>query len=142
MTSSNTPSRQYLHLKPLQLSQIPPHPLLKAHQPSSSPSPSLRTFISELLTEAILFSDTAVSTHFKPKGAPKESKGSAANVQLLTWDGDALGEEEEEPWFARRSSHDDVKARGTADWEEFVKGLFHKHSENEMEYTPDGIAML
>jgi len=102
----------------------------------------LRNFITELITEAIFFSDTTVSTHFKPKGAPKESRGSAANVQLLTWDGDAVGEEEEEAWFARQSRHDDVKGHGSASWEEFVKGLFQKHSENEMEYTPDGIAML
>lgn len=134
------PSRQYLHLKPLQLSQLPTHPLLKPPQPVSSASPSLRAFLTEVLTEAILFSDTTVPTHFKPKGAPKESKGAAAHVQLLTWDGEAaqgVSGEDKESWFARQSSHDDVKGQGSADWEEFVNGLFHKHSENEMEYTPD-----
>lgn len=75
---------------------------------------------------------------FKTKGAPKRADPATAQVQLSTWDGAGDASEDEEKWFARRSSHDDMRGAGTAEWDEFVEGLFVRHSVYEMEYTPDG----
>lgn len=133
-------NRKYIHLAPFNLNQIPAHPQLKAHQAPSS-SPSLRTFITELLTEAIIFSDDFVPSTFKRKGQPKKSGASTAPVQLLAWTdekGAGAGGSQAEYWFARQSVHEDVRKKGTADWEEFENGLYREHSVHEMEYTPDG----
>lgn len=42
-----------------------------------------------------------------------------------------------EPWFTRSSLHENDKKAGTADWDEFEGALLDKHSEHEMDYTPD-----
>jgi len=146
MSSRITSPRQFLHLKPLKTSQVPIHPLLQTQQTPSCPS--LRTFLTQVLHESIVFSEQTVSAQFKPKGGQKKSKGAASLVQLLTWEGEqsrsnAVAEAgrapEDEHWFARQSDHEDSKEQGQATWQEFQNGLFFRHSEHEMDYTPDGL---
>jgi hypothetical protein len=135
-------SRRRLRLTPLPISELPAHSLLASQQ--STASPTLRSFITEVLSEAIAFSDTIVPTQFKRKGSPKSSSPSTAQVQLLTCDdlklvGSSKGNDtsKTEAWFARQSTHVDKAETGTASWEEFVDGLMRDHSVHEMEYTPD-----
>lgn len=47
--------------------------------------------------------------------------------------GDGQSKEAVEYWFARSSEHKDPDPT----WDDFVKGLYENHSENEAEYTPD-----
>jgi hypothetical protein len=131
-------SKRRLRLKPLPISDLPSHPIFAAHQSGSSPT--LQSFVNEVLSEAIAFSDTIIPTQFKSKGSPKSSDPSTAKVQLLTCDDIVqvgVKGEKTEPWFARHSVHEDLAKHGTATYEEMVAGLMRNHSVHEMEYTPD-----
>ena len=91
----------------------------------------LRTFVREVLDEAVHFSDTVVTTNFQKKGGAKSSPPSAAKVKVLS--NELI---KGEAWFARQSIHENAPLDGTASFDEFEAGLFDDHSPNEANYTP------
>ena len=121
-----------LRLRPFSPRELPANPVLASAQDEPKQTVELKPFIHEVLTEAVDFSDSVVPTTFQKKGSPKSSGISTAKVQLLSSDlisGEA--------WFARQSEHEDAPTNGTASYAEFENGLYHQHSLNEADYTPD-----
>ena len=120
-----------LRLKSLDPTELPSHPALQSLQSSTrSSTPDLSSFIRDVLSEGLHFADSVLPTSFKDRGSPKASPPSAAKVQISAADirGDT--------WFARQSVHENAPLDGTASYDEFEEGLFHYHSDHEMEYTP------
>ena len=122
--------------------------------------PSLRDFITAVLTEANTFIDN-VPTTFRSVSTTKKSKPAVAPVELLerTITSDELGrvpwdtslmkrnidkaelakeKNKGEAWFARRSRHANINEPGSANWTEFDSGLRAEHSKHEEMYT-DGV---
>jgi hypothetical protein len=115
--------------------------------------PALIPFITELLSQGVLFADSIVPQTFK-SGKQKSAPPAKARVQLLkrdisaselrqiSWAEGAVTRKapalnSSEVWFARRSRHQDKTEDGTATFEEFATGLRDDHSEHEREYTPN-----
>lgn len=126
------PNKRLLKLSPLPPYKLPAHPLLASKQTQSG-QPTLRTFVTELLTEAVAFSDSIVPNQFRMKSSSKSSAPAKADVAVLSCDSLVDG-----TWFARQSLHEDKAEVGTASWSEFVNGLCMDHSKHEAEYT-DGV---
>lgn len=128
-----SPRTRRIRLQPQDVASLPPHPLLQ----NSSSTSSCTSFCTEVLNEAIEFSDVLMHTEFQAKNKPAKADPSAAHVQLLTLDLLQESNGKGETWFGRRSIHEDASTTGTASYTEFENGLFHNHSENEGKYTPD-----
>lgn len=123
--------------------RLPAHPDLAIHPPSSDVQPDLQQFIASVLAEGDSFITKYLPSVVKVRTAKKTVPPSKATVQLAehyipeselpatakTKDG--------ESWFMRSSLHVNEKATGTGDWEEFEKALLDRHSQHEMDYTPD-----
>jgi hypothetical protein len=127
--------RRLFTLRVLRPHELPVHKDL-ALQPNAPdvPQPDIKTFVSTVLHESLNFVDDTWPV-LASKGE-KASAGSKAKVALF---GKDINNPHGAPecWFARRSIHEARKETGTADWEEFLAGLFDGHSVNEMSYTPD-----
>lgn len=117
--------------------------------------PLLAPFLQALLTEATTFVDSTLPTTFRTKST-KSNPPAKASIEVLQ----RMIPPEEiskipftetniprrssrarqtygEAWFARKSTHENKREHGTADWAEFDQGLRKEHSLHEMEYTPD-----
>lgn len=129
--ASKTPATRKLRLRPLKPQDLPVHPSLASLQSHRSQDVDLRTFVREVLDEAVNFSDSVVPSNFQKKGSSRSSPPSAAKVKLLS--SDLM---KGESWFARQSVHENAPLEGTASFDEFEAGLFDNHSQNEMAYTP------
>lgn len=130
-TNSKPQAPRRLRLRPLNVSDLPPHPGLAEAQRQRSKPVDLKAFVHEVLTEGVEFSDSVIPSSFHKRGSPKASPPSTAKVQLLT--SDLI---KGESWFARQSVHSNEPVNGSASWEEFEQGLYDSHSIREMEYTP------
>lgn len=129
-TDSKVAARR-LRLQPLRLSQLPAHPVLSPSQSQRANPIDLKTFVHEILTEGVEFSDAVIPASFHKHGSPKASPPSTAKVQLLSCD-----LVKGETWFARQSLHKNASLDGTASWDEFEQGLYDNRTIHEMEYTP------
>ena len=159
----------FIRLHPLHTNELPSHSALsslingpKGKQASNGNTPtngavtrpSLRQFITHVLTEASHFAENIVPNSFSSRGL-KKSLPARNDVELLTqsfskrdiqdlpwrnpylprhWSGQGI--KPAEHWFARRSRHPNQSEEGTATFSEFDYGLRHDHPEHEMEYTP------
>ena len=137
--STQPPIPSVLHLKSIPFSSLPAHSSL----PASPNRPALHRFLLSVLTEANLFISETVPQDFKVDKKLRSSPPSEAKVQLSSktiqnkpGSTSTRSEDEEEYWVSRRSVHIDLAERGTASFEEFVKGLRDDHTANEMAYTP------
>lgn len=113
-------SGNLLRRRPLGLNDLPNQALLATTQGSAV---ELTDFVKAALTQGLALADQ-IQTSFAKKG----SKNSVDNY---------LKQSDGEKWFARSSEHQDSKAKGTADFEEFDFGLRVDHSIHEKDYTPD-----
>lgn len=118
----------------LQPSQLPLHPDL-ANLQQSGDRPRLSSFIEQILDEAETFMTSYLPANFTEKSASKTSAPAKAPVKLLAHELRAAGIAE--TWFARESLHENARAAGPADWDEFEFGLLDDHSQHEWDYTPD-----
>ncbi|RDI82381.1 hypothetical protein Vi05172_g7729 [Venturia inaequalis] len=123
-----------LRLHPLPPTKLPHHETLKN---VSETLPTLRDFCASVITEGRQLSETDLATHFIPDGK-KTSSPAKAEVHLSKWtrkydDPSDASKQAAEYWFARHSEHKDPDPT----WDDFVRGLYENHSENEAEYTPD-----
>ncbi|KAL3423988.1 hypothetical protein PVAG01_05735 [Phlyctema vagabunda] len=117
---------------------------------------SLKTFIFNILNEAIPFIDGVApkdgsSATWKSKGAPKSFASSEAPVHLYEKvvagkDLDKVegmnqftADRKNETWFCRRSCHKNKTAPGTASWDEFIHSFKEHHAETEDAFTPSVI---
>lgn len=112
---------------------------------------SLKSFVSKVLTEGVLFADktipqtfTATTTKASPPSSAdvKSSKRKIAASEILNGIKSERGLDfaqswRDEFWFARKSVHEPKEDMGTASWKEFVNGLLVNHSKNEADYTPN-----
>ena len=129
--NSNSQVTRKLRLQPLKPEELPTHPELASLQDKRSSDVDLRTFVREVLDEAVNFSDSVIPSNFQKKGSSKSSPPSSAKVSVLS--SDLI---RGETWFARQSVHENAPLDGSASFDEFEAGLFDNHSENEMAYTP------
>lgn len=144
-------------------SKHPPSSSSSDEAPTSPPSttldadgrPLLVPFLTALLTEATSFIDSTLPKTFRPKGTKTNPPAtasievlqrmiSAEEISKIPWKEANIPRKSSrarqsygEAWFARRSTHQNKQAHGTADWREFDEGLRKEHSEHEREYTPD-----
>jgi hypothetical protein len=115
--------------------------------------PSLRAFITSVLTESIPFIDGVApksggASTWKVKGSPKKFPNSEAPVHLYekTVSGKDLDKVEgmsqfsagwkDETWFCRRSCHRNSAEKRTASWAEFTHSFKEHHAESEDAFTP------
>ncbi|KAH9819361.1 Protein of unknown function (DUF3074) [Teratosphaeria destructans] len=132
-----TATNPLISMRALPPHHLPSHPSLRTHQPSTTtPSPTLLTFLTSVLTEAESFLTTYLPTHFHPKGT-KTSPPAHAPVHVLAHDRPGSSSSAAEAWFARTSVHENAAEEGTASWEEFDGALRVDHSQHEKDYTPD-----
>lgn len=130
-----------LHQYPV--STLPQHPDLAPYQTDTYSHPPLSGFINSVLAEAETFVTKYLPTVIKVRSAQKTVSPSSAKVQLAehTIPASSLPAEARTPdgetWFARSSLHVNEKKAGTGDWDEFEGALLDRHSEHEMDYTPD-----
>jgi len=113
-------SGNLLRRRPLGLNDLPKQALLATTQESAV---ELTDFVKAALNQGLALADQ-IQTSFTKKG----SKNYVDNY---------LKQSDGEKWFARSSAHQDSKAKGTADFEEFDFGLRVDHSIHEKDYTPD-----
>lgn len=116
-------------------------------------APSLKAFITSVLTESIPFIDGVApksggASTWKVKGSPKKFPNSEAPVHLYetTVSGKDLDKVEgmsqfsadrkDETWFCRRSCHRNSAEKGTASWAEFTHSFKEHHAESEDAFTP------
>ncbi|KAF2098549.1 hypothetical protein NA57DRAFT_56209 [Rhizodiscina lignyota] len=127
--------RRLFTLRILRPHEVPQHPALPL-QPNAPdmPQPDIKSFINTALSESLGFIDETW-----PVLASKGEKASPPSKAKVALFGKDINNPHGAPecWFARRSIHEGRKEEGTADWGEFVSGLFDGHSVNEKEYTPD-----
>ena len=136
--ASNSPKIRKVQLQALTPANIPANAAFTAQQSSAGEKlPALVRFITELLNEGIVFSDSHISKHFSDKGAPRPSPPSTAKVQLLASDALQSANGKSEAWFARQSMHDNDARTGTGTFDEFKDVLLTDHSIHEKAYTPD-----
>ncbi|OCL08954.1 hypothetical protein AOQ84DRAFT_354246 [Glonium stellatum] len=109
-----------LRRRPLGSNQLPKQALLATAQESAV---GLAEFVEAALSQGLALADE-IQTSFTKKG----SKNSVDSY---------FRQSDGEKWFARSSEHQDNKAKGTADFEEFDFGLRIDHSIHEKDYTPD-----
>ncbi|KAL8807475.1 MAG: hypothetical protein Q9182_000640 [Xanthomendoza sp. 2 TL-2023] len=140
-----------LRLVPLEPGDLPFHPALELSDEQKRPD--MRAFVKTILDDAIYLVDETLRTEFKPcslkSSAPAEAKVqvfkheiTAQEISKVNWMGSKIPRHppdnvRSEAWFARRSSHANRQAPGTANLNEFDYGLRVDHSEHEGEYTPD-----
>lgn len=124
---------------------------------ASADQSDLKTFIANVLQEAIPFIDDVkpkygipqkYTSAWKSKGTPKKFPTSNARVELTTrtvpatdlFDIKGLKPTKyaikDEFWACRRSCHKNEKAKGTADWYEFVDSFKKDHAKSEKAFTP------
>ncbi|TID15694.1 hypothetical protein E6O75_ATG08022 [Venturia nashicola] len=125
---------KYLRLHSLSPANLPSHHVLK-NTPENLPN--LRDFCASLITEGRRLTETDLTANFVADGK-KTSPPAKAQVQISKWtrkydDPSDASKQAVEYWFARHSEHKDPDPT----WDDFVKGLYENHSENEAEYTPD-----
>ncbi|MCJ1281997.1 hypothetical protein MMC26_001320 [Xylographa opegraphella] len=161
MATTSTPAPplgNLLRLHPLSLAELPAHPSLTtttSKPPTPTPRPPLPTFLTALLSEATTFADHNLPTTFHVSSTSKRSPPATSPITLLKhtyapstlvsipWPTSPIPRSppptppRSEAWFARRSTHADAAAAGTASWAEFDAGLRAQHSEHERAYTPD-----
>lgn len=118
-----------------------------------SPPPELKTFVTNILSEAIPFIDEVApkagsDSTWKKKGSPKKFASSKAPVHLfektvagkeldnIAGLGELSANRKDETWFCRKSSHENQAATGTASWEEFKKSFKDHHAATEDAFTP------
>src|SRR5271156_2797337 len=130
-----------VRLTALQLSELPPHPLIhdnSSDKKDSFPRPDLLVFLHAYLDQGAAFlSPEAVRSSFTSRGS-KPSPPSSSDVELLkreipaseinniSWLAAPVSRQKPayttpEYWFARRSYHPNASsklARGTASWSE------------------------
>ncbi|KAK2768739.1 hypothetical protein FQN54_000595 [Arachnomyces sp. PD_36] len=131
------PAKSPLRLTPTQLSAIPSHSDLPNSNPDSNPP--LYPFLLSALTEANTFISETVPQTFTVDPKLRSSPPSKAKVELSTATIRREGalQDDGEYWVSRRSVHDDdAEGKGSASFEDFVRGLRDDHTENEMAYTP------
>ena len=163
MASSTAELGNLVRLIPFTINDLPAHPAFEAIETTGAQTgaaasrPTLSAFIIAILTEAARFIDTTVPTTFQT-GATKSSSPSTSSIQILkqsytpsqissipfatspikrSLPPDILQGQHGESWFVRKSTHENKKAEGTANWEEMDGGLRVEHNENEKGYTPD-----
>lgn len=135
-----------VRMRPLQPDQLPVHSDMASLQQTGSPQ-QVAPFVKSVLEEAEAFMASYLPSNFTEKSANKTSPPAKASVRLLSHeirqsdlpkDGPQWTTAQvAETWFARESIHENTRAEGTADWDEFESGLLDEHSQHEMEYTPD-----
>lgn len=159
MSSIRIIQPKYLRLHPLTPSNLPYHPTLK-NTPETSPN--LLGFCKGVVEEGRQLIETELRNSFVREGKERASAPAKSLVGIRRWtrrydgslsvvdvppsavDGlasgvdnssDGIGKDKKvvEYWFARSSEHKDPDPT----WDDFVKGLYENHSENEAEYTPD-----
>ncbi|KAH8815182.1 hypothetical protein F5884DRAFT_167998 [Xylogone sp. PMI_703] len=102
---------------------------------SGSTTLDLKTFVAEVLSEAIPFIDGVApkaggDSTWRKKGSPKKYHSSEAPVYLYE---NSLANE---TWFCRKSTHRNAREKGTASWDEFVTSFKEHHAESEKAFTP------
>jgi hypothetical protein len=119
----------------------------------STAAPSLKQFISYILSESIPFIDGVAPKSggtgtWKTKGSPKRYPASDAPVYLCErtvsskdlnkLDGMSKfsGNRKDETWYCRRSCHKNRAEKGTASWEEFTRSFKEHHAETEKKFIP------
>lgn len=132
-----------LRLNQYPASRLPSHPELAPYQTNTNDQPDLNSFVTSILGEAETFEKSYLPAVIKVRSSKKTVPPSKAAVQLAEHSipASSLPEEARAPggetWFVRSSMHENEKKPGTADWAEFEEALLDKHSEHEMDYTPD-----
>lgn len=156
MAQSSTALGPLVRLEGISIVQLPESSAANRDSVSTdipSAKPSLLSFITKILTEAIPFIDDAApksrsSSIWKAKGSPKRYSSSEATVAVSEWvvpgkDIDGLdgrdklnADAKDETWFCRRSCHRDAAEKGTANWAEFVHSFKENHPQSEKAFTP------
>ena len=120
---------------------------------SAAPTPNVKAFVHDVLTEAIPFIDGVApksggSQTWKTKGSPKHFPASEAPVHLYerTVAGNDIdqiqgmnkfsADRSDETWFCRKSVHANKADKGTATWQEFFTSFKEHHGESEKAFTP------
>jgi hypothetical protein len=122
-------------------------------QPASEPAAlNLKTFITNIITEAVPFIDGVApksggAPTWKKRGSGKRYASSEGLVYSYerTVPGKALdkikgmsqysADRKDETWFCRRSCHRNAAEKATATWEEFVHSFKEHHHETEDAFT-------
>lgn len=125
----------------------------------SNGSADPQKLITQILSEAIPFIDEVApklggESTWKSRGSPKKFSGSDAPVYqfektvLAKRDGSGTesgegkkDDQRNETWFCRKSCHKNSAEKGTATWEEFVRGFKDSHAETERNYISTVIAV-
>lgn len=125
-------------------SKLPAHPDLAAyHTNPSDPPPPLHQFVLNALEEGERFLEKYLPSVIRVRTANKTVPPSKATVQLAEH---SIPEAQlpasakysgGESWFMRRSLHVNESTTGTGTWDEFEGALLDRHSQHEMDYTPD-----
>lgn len=163
--ASTTALGPWVRLEGISISQLPPggkgvkptNPVSSTEKFSdgsgSTAAPNIKTFITNVLTEAIPFIDDVApksggASTWKTKGSPKKYASSEAPVHLYerTVSGKDLdklegmskfsADRKDETWFCRRSCHRNKAEKGTASWQEFTRCFKEHHAESEDAFTP------
>jgi hypothetical protein len=142
---------QLVRLRVLNPAELPSHPILAPAQDNATEQTSLKTFVTQVLTEGTTFIDKTIPSTFtttNTKASPPSTahvtsskrKISSGDILNGIGEGNTWGFAQawrDEFWFARKSVHAQAEETGTAAWKEFVDGLLRDHSVHEADYTPN-----
>jgi hypothetical protein len=123
---------------------------------TDSTAPDLKTFITDIINEAVPFIDGVApksgdQPSWKKKGSGKRYSSSEARVysyertvsgkelDKITGMNQFSADRKDETWFCRRSCHRDAAEKGTASWQEFLHSFKEHHHESEDAFTPSVI---
>jgi hypothetical protein len=164
MAQSSSALGPWVRLEGITIGQLPPGGIgVERSNASSSEkfsdgsasgvAPNLKTFITNVLSEAVPFIDgvapkSGAASTWKSKGSAKNYPSSKAPVYIYekTVPGKELdkidgmshfsADRKNETWFCRKSCHENKAETGTASWEEFTHSFKEHHAETEKAFTP------
>jgi Protein of unknown function (DUF3074) len=149
----STPLGPLVRLEGITIQQLPSE---SKPAEADSTAPDLKTFITDVINEAVPFIDGVApksggQATWKKKGSGRRYSSSEALVYSYerTVPGKELdkisgmnqfsADRKDETWFCRRSCHRNAAEKGTASWEEFVHSFKEHHHESEDAFTPSVI---
>jgi hypothetical protein len=107
---------------------------------ASGVAPNLKTFITNVLSEAVPFIDGVAPTKKYPssKAPVYIYEKTVPGKELDKIDGMShfSADRKNETWFCRKSCHENKAETGTASWEEFTHSFKEHHAETEKAFTP------
>lgn len=142
---------EFIRLSPLYDTDLPSHPEIDGGHSADS-RPSLAAFVYHILLEGEQFAESFHTDFHKvgkrtapPSAAMVHNISRYVSPAEMSLRGDAEHIKRQSPvrsaqtrefWAGRRSYHEDRRAPGTANWQEFCYGLRDDHAQKEMDMTP------